>query len=547
MGAGASASRPDGEETEGTGALDYYAVLEVDEAASADDIRRSFRRLALIHHPDKNQDDVDGATKRFAAIQQAYEVLSDEQERAWYDSHRASLAPEPDAETVFEDIKKGAAPPRARDRGLTVRHLAPFFDASIWSSYRDDDNGFFTIYRNLFNRLAHDESFYNDVTLPSFGNSTWPWVPAAKGEEMTAARTFYNFWTNFATSKEFEWMEAWDLTSAPDRRVRRIMERDNKKARDDARREYNDTVRSLALFIRKRDPRYKSHLARQAEANQAKSSGSSTPLKAAVPPPAAEPPKAFVAQAWQSAGASSQDDDIEWAVAENEDEEQWECVACGKSFRTEAAWNSHERSKKHLKEVERLKREMTEDDEELGLAVDAEGAEPDDPSTSRSPTPISSPEHVAEDTAWISAQEGGSAPEIDIEVVQPDPAYDDTSTKSAESRGTPAEADSSDHAGGEDLGDDLVSSSQPVSKNTASEGGSQELSKREKRRAREAAKAQRAKDAHNLHTCNMCKGEFDSKTKLFNHVRDTGHALAVPATNKTDRGAQAKKGKKGRR
>ena len=45
-------------------------------------------------------------------------------------------------------------------------------------------------------------------------------------------------------------------------------------------------------------------------------------------------------------------DDNEWAGAEMEGEE-WECVVCDKSFRSEAAWNSHERSRKHLKQVER--------------------------------------------------------------------------------------------------------------------------------------------------------------------------------------------------
>lgn len=60
-------------------AVDYYELLEVDENATQDEIKKSFRKLALIHHPDKNPDDPEGATKRFAALQQAYEVLSDEQ------------------------------------------------------------------------------------------------------------------------------------------------------------------------------------------------------------------------------------------------------------------------------------------------------------------------------------------------------------------------------------------------------------------------------------------------------------------------------------
>jgi DnaJ homolog subfamily A member 5 len=40
---------------------------------------------------------------------------------------------------------------------------------------------------------------------------------------------------------------------------------------------------------------------------------------------------------------------------------------CNKTFRSEAAWDSHERSKKHIKEVERLKREMQDEEDELGL------------------------------------------------------------------------------------------------------------------------------------------------------------------------------------
>jgi DnaJ family protein A protein 5 len=57
-----------------------------------------------------------------------------------------------------------------------------------------------------------------------------------------------------------------------------------------------------------------------------------------------------VEQEWQR--VDSVVDDNEWAAAENE-EEEWECIVCAKSFRSEAAWRSHERSRKHLKEVDR--------------------------------------------------------------------------------------------------------------------------------------------------------------------------------------------------
>ena len=52
------------------------------------------------------------------------------------------------------------------------------------------------------------------------------------------------------------------------------------------------------------------------------------------------------------------------------DEPIWDCVACNKRFLSEAAWFNHERSKKHKKEVERLKREMLEEDLELAEEID---------------------------------------------------------------------------------------------------------------------------------------------------------------------------------
>ena len=80
-------------------------------------------------------------------------------------------------------------------------------------------------------------------SYPQFGTSSWPFTPLFKDESSTAARTFYNFWLNFASEKDFSWEDKWELNDAPDRRVRRAMEKENKKARDDARKEYNETIR----------------------------------------------------------------------------------------------------------------------------------------------------------------------------------------------------------------------------------------------------------------------------------------------------------------
>jgi molecular chaperone DnaJ len=64
---------------------DYYEVLGVSKSASADEIKKAYRRLAMKHHPDRNKEDSDGSEKRFKEAKEAYEVLKDEQKRAAYD------------------------------------------------------------------------------------------------------------------------------------------------------------------------------------------------------------------------------------------------------------------------------------------------------------------------------------------------------------------------------------------------------------------------------------------------------------------------------
>ncbi|XP_009994574.1 PREDICTED: dnaJ homolog subfamily B member 2 [Chaetura pelagica] len=67
--------------------VDYYAALGVSRGASADDIKKAYRKAALKWHPDKNPDNKEYAEQRFKEIAEAYEVLSDKQKRDIYDRY----------------------------------------------------------------------------------------------------------------------------------------------------------------------------------------------------------------------------------------------------------------------------------------------------------------------------------------------------------------------------------------------------------------------------------------------------------------------------
>ena len=65
---------------------DYYEVLEVERGASQEEIKRSFRKLAMKYHPDRNPGD-DAAERSFKELNEAYEVLSDPSKRNQYDTY----------------------------------------------------------------------------------------------------------------------------------------------------------------------------------------------------------------------------------------------------------------------------------------------------------------------------------------------------------------------------------------------------------------------------------------------------------------------------
>lgn len=79
--------------------VDYYNILKVNRNASDEDLKKSYRRLAMIWHPDKNPSNKREAEAKFKQISEAYDVLSDPQKRQIYDLYGE------------EGLKSGQAPP----------------------------------------------------------------------------------------------------------------------------------------------------------------------------------------------------------------------------------------------------------------------------------------------------------------------------------------------------------------------------------------------------------------------------------------------------
>lgn len=229
----------------------------------------------------------------------------------------------------------------------------------------DGTGGFFGILNAFFDQLAMEEtsaaewSGAQSLDYPAFGR--------AADDYDTVAKPFYRVWSGFATRKSFSWRDKYRLADAPDRRVRRLMEKENKKFREEGIREFNDAVQSLVAFVRKRDPRYIPNTQSEAERQAILRSSAATQ---ATRSRAAHQEKvaAFSVPEWAQSRDEGDQVVDEFSESEEESEiEEIECVVCNKTFKSENQFAAHEKSKKHTKAVQQLRWQMKKENADFDL------------------------------------------------------------------------------------------------------------------------------------------------------------------------------------
>ncbi|KAI1303080.1 DnaJ -like protein subfamily C member 21 [Halotydeus destructor] len=365
----------------------YYETLTVDRTASEEELKKAYRVAALKWHPDKNRENLEEATARFKDIQVAYDVLSDPRERAWYDKHR-------------EEILRGRSD-IVDDEAID---LIPYCTSACYDGFGDDEAGFYSVYRTLFDDLIkEDMPYYEDDTKmpPSFGNSKTP------HEEV---HEFYSHWQSYSTPKTYGYLVKYSSMDAPNRRVLRLIEKENSKLRDAARKERNQEVKMLVAFVRKRDKRMAARKKELEKVNEEKRQKSSENRTKQLQERRKEMEN-FAEDEWTSMSLLENElreiennaeegyekkrgkkknkrniATVEEKVAVNEevngsvqpecldsnepenqsgDEDTLYCIACDKTFKSAKAFENHENSKKHKLNLAHLKAALAEDEEGL--------------------------------------------------------------------------------------------------------------------------------------------------------------------------------------
>lgn len=264
---------------------------------------------------------------------------------------------------------------KSGERNCTVNLLDTFafFNSSCYKKFNDDQDGFYTVYRNVFNSLAAEDIEYLEENeyenIPGFGTSKSSFDDVTK---------FYSVWESYSTKNSYAWLFPHNINEVRDRRVLKLIDKEHKKIQQKARKERNEEVRSLVLFVKKRDKRmaeYRRMLEERANENRLKSQKDrleqlkkrSEDLEEQknnmkFHEKHEEQLKNLEKEYFNHYSDSEEEyDSEEKSDTTNDDEEVHDdlyCVACNKFFNSIKAKSNHEASKKHKQNLQLLKTEM---------------------------------------------------------------------------------------------------------------------------------------------------------------------------------------------
>ncbi|KAM6224826.1 dnaJ homolog subfamily C member 21 [Rhynchocyon petersi] len=526
----------------------HYEALGVRRDASEEELKKAYRRLALKWHPDKNLDNAEEAAEQFKLIQAAYDVLSDPQERAWYDNHREALL-------------KGGLDGEYQDDSLDLLH---YFTVTCYSGYGDDEKGFYTVYRNVFEMIAKEEmeSVLEDEVedFPTFGDS--------QSDYDTVVHPFYAHWQSFCTQKNFAWKEEYDTRQASNRWEKRAMEKENKKIRDKARKEKNELVRQLVAFIRKRDKRVQAHR-KLVEEQNAEKTRKAEEMRRQQKLKQAKLAEQYKEQSWTAVadlekalremearygkefGDESDEGDLEEQEPrdgqdgkdsdEAEDAELYDdlyCPACDKSFKTEKAMRNHEKSKKHREMVALLKQQLEEEEEKFS-----------GPQTDENTLNASSEEEVEDSPKQKLSKKQKKKKQKAAQ------SYDDNFNESGDE---PIKVDPENtnlnQDGAKELGDsspENVSVTETTKPCDDPKNETKSVPKPKGKKAKDPKRPVKVpaepQTMDVLISCTTCHDEFPSRNKLFEHLKATGHARALSSSSSVNNVASSRSKKEKRR
>ena len=477
-------------------------------------MKRAYRRAALEWHPDKNAHRREEAEERFKEVGNAWEVLSDPGERAWYDRHREQILRSGERHQAGGDAGAGGA---GGGRPDSEPDLFPLFSRSCYRGFGAGPGSFYAVYAEAFAGLADLEG--RGEAAPRFGGPGSPWAEVSR---------FYSWWGSFASERDFSWADVWNPSGGSSRKARRMMEDENKKACRKARAEFNEQVRSLASFVQRRDPRVKRHKEEEAERRE-RAAAEAKAREAEEREARRRRVAAYEAERFgdlpDDGDAAAEMEALEREL-EEEREELW-CHACDKRFKSAGQLRNHLGSRKHLDTVARLRAAL--EAEETG-AVDGLdplfGASPEAGPTEGTPQ-AAEPRGRSKKGKKKAARERRAQAEKEKE-------EEEAAEAEAAAEAGPAEegGEGEDLAGQLGSGLSLAGTAPATGVGGDVDWGNKQAKKKKGRRAGKGEKAPTggaSPQAEETHSCSICGARYPSRSKLFKHIRESGHAALKSA------------------